>query len=109
MNEEMDNALDQLLRDHAPDPVADDGFCASLTESLPPRKPPIKWPLAVGILAGMLACWLSVGTAPIVLNGWRDWIAGDLTSSALALIVLLVGLDLMALAWVLTDRDEPAF
>lgn len=109
MNDEIDDAIDHLLRDHAPDPVADDGFCAGLIERLPPRKPPIKWPLAMGVLAGALACWISVSAAPVALSGWRDWISGDLTSSALALLVLLTGLNLMTLAWTLTEAHEPAF
>lgn len=109
MNDEIDNAIEHLLRDHAPNPVADDGFCAGLNERLPPRKPPIKWPLAVGILAGLLACWLSVSAAPAALIGWHDWISGDLTSPALALLVSLAGLNLMALAWTLTEAQEPTF
>lgn len=109
MNDEFDNAIDHLLRDHAPDPVTDDGFCASLIDSLPPRKPPIKWPLAIGILTGLLACWLSMNAAPVALIGWNDWISGDLTSSALVLLALLTGLNMMTLAWTLIEAQESAF
>lgn len=109
MNDEFDNAIDHLLRNHAPDPVTDDGFCSSLINRLPPRNPPIKWPLAIGIVSGLLACWLSMNAAPVASIGWNDWLAGDLTSSALAHIASLAGLNLMALAWTLTEAQEPAF
>lgn len=108
MNDDTDNAIDRLLRDSAPDPVADKGFCAGLIERLPPRRPRAKWPLAVGVVAGILACWLSMRSAQIAVAGWHDWLAGDLTSSALVLLVLAAGLGLLALAWALAEAQEHA-
>lgn len=109
MNDKIDNAIERLLREAAPDPVADEGFCAGLVERLPPHRPHAQWPLAVGIVAGMLACWFSMSAAPAALIGWHDWISGDLTSPALALLASLAGLNLMALAWTLIEAQEPTF
>lgn len=108
MNEEIDNAIECLMRDHAPGPVADDGFCADLINRLPPRRPRAKWPIAVGVVAGALACWFSMRSAQVVLAGWHDWLSGDLTSSALALFASVAGLSLLALAWTLDEAQEQA-
>jgi hypothetical protein len=108
MNDEIDDTIQRLLRAAAPDPVADEGFCAGLVEMLPPHRPRAQWPLAVGIVAGMLACWFSMQSAPVALAGWQDWLAGDLTSSALVLLATAAGLGLLALAWTLVEANEQA-
>jgi hypothetical protein len=108
MNDETGDAIDRLLRDAAPEPVADEGFCASLVETLPPRRPRAGWPLATGIVAGIAACWLNLRSARIALAGWHDWLAGDLTPSALVLLAAAAGLGLLALAWTLAEAKEQA-
>jgi hypothetical protein len=108
MNDKIDDAIERLLREAAPDPVADEGFCADLIERLPPHRPRAKWPLAVGIVAGMLACWFSVGSAQVSLAGWHDLLSGDLTSSALVLLISATGLSLLTLAWTLAEAHEQA-
>lgn len=108
MNDKFDYAIERLLREAAPDPVADEGFCAGLVERLPPHRPRAQWPLSVGIVAGMLTCWFSMQSAPVALEGWQDWLAGDLTSSALVLLASAAGLGLLALAWTLAEANEQA-
>lgn len=104
----IDNTIEQLLREAAPDPVADEGFCADLIGRLPPRRARSEWPLAVGLIAGMLACWLTLRSAPVAAIGWQDWLAGDLTSAPLVLLVSAAGLGLLALAWTLVEAQEQA-
>ncbi|MFM7404703.1 MAG: hypothetical protein ACKO1N_11610 [Erythrobacter sp.] len=108
MNDETDDAVDRLLRASAPDPVADEGFCARLAEALPPRSQRARWPLATGIVAGIAACWLSLRSAQIALAGLHDWLAGDLTASALVLLAAGAVLGLLALAWTLAEAKEQA-
>ncbi|HSF12766.1 MAG TPA: hypothetical protein VLA50_07310 [Erythrobacter sp.] len=108
MNDEFDDAIDRLLLASAPDPVADEGFCKRLVETLPQRRPRAKWPLAVGVLAGIAACWITMGSAQVMLAGWQDWLAGDLTPSALVLVAAVAGLGLLALAWTLAEAQEQA-
>lgn len=106
MNDEAEDAIDRLLRDAAPDPVADDGFCARLAEHLPPRPRRVRWPLASGILAGIATCWLALRSSRIALAGWHDWLAGDLTQPALVLLAAAAGTGLLALAWTLAEAQE---
>lgn len=108
MNDKIDDAIERLLREATPDPVVDEGFCASLFERLPPPRPHAKWPLAVGVVAGMMACWFSMRSARVALVGWHDWLAGDLTSSALVLLASAAGLGLLALAWAFAEAQEQA-
>lgn len=108
MNEDLDDMIDRLLRDDAPAPAPDAGFCADLIERLPPRRRQTLWPLVTGVLAGTLACWFSMRSAPVVLAGWHDWVSGDLTPSALVLLAAVAGLVWLALAWALAEAREPA-
>lgn len=108
MNDKIDDAIDRLLRDSAPDPVVDEGFCAVLIERLPPRRPRANWPLAFGVAVGALACWFSMRSAQVALAGWHDWLSGDLTSTALVLLASVAGLSLLALAWTLAEAQEQA-
>lgn len=108
MNVETDDAIDRLLRDAAPDPVADDGFCARLAETLPPRRPRARWPLAFGIVAGIAACWLTMRSARVAWVGWHDWLEGHVTPSALVLLAAAAVLGLLALAWALAEAQEQA-
>lgn len=108
MNDKIDDAIERLLCEAAPEAVADEGFCAGLIERLPPTCPRPKWPLAVGIVAGMLACWFSMRSARVAQAGWQDWLTGDLTTSALVLLTTAVGIGLLALAWTLAETQEQA-
>jgi hypothetical protein len=108
MNDDIDDGIDRLLRAAAPDPVADEGFCARLAETLPPRRPRTIWPLTVGIVAGIAACWITMGSAQVTQAGWQDWLAGDVTPSALALLAAAAGLCLLALAWALAEAQDQA-
>lgn len=108
MNDEIDDAIALLLFDSAPGPVADEGFCVGVIDSLPPRRGRIRWPLALGVVAGMALCWFSLRSAKIVLAGWAGWLSGDLTSSTLVLIGAVPLLGLLALAWTIAEAQEPA-
>jgi hypothetical protein len=108
MNDEIDDGIDRLLRAGAPDPVADEGFCARLAEALPPRRSGARWPVALGIVAGIAACWITMGSAQVTQAGWQDWLAGELTPSALVLLAAAAGLCLLALAWALAEAQEQA-
>ena len=91
MNDQIDDAMDRLLREDAPGAVADEGFSVGLVESLPLRRPRAKWPLAVGIMAGTLGYWFTMQSAKVALTGWQDWLLGNLTSSALVLLASVAG------------------
>lgn len=108
MNDEIGDAIDRMLRDYAPDPVVDEGFCSHVMNSVPLRRPRAQWPLAIGALAGTLACWFTMGSAQVAMTGWQDWLSGDLTATTLALIASTAGLSLLALAWALTEAQDQA-
>jgi hypothetical protein len=108
MNDDLDAAVDRLLRDHAPVPVADAGFCNDLLDRLPPRRPRAQWPLGIGVAAGALACWFSMQSAQVALAGWHDWLSGNLTASTLLLAGSAAGLSLLAMAWALAEAQEQA-
>lgn len=106
MNDDIDDVIDAMLRDQFDAPVADNGFCERMVERLPARRRRANWPLSVGVLAGVVLCWFSLWSAPIAYAGWRDWLAGDLSASAMTLFVAMTGMAILALAWTIAEADD---
>lgn len=98
--------LDILLRKQFDGPVADDGFSARVMARLPGRQQRIKWPMFAGTFAGLLAYWLSLWFAPISHSGWKDWISGGPTDSAISLFIAAMGIAVSTLVWALSEMDE---
>jgi hypothetical protein len=101
-----DNDIDALLRKQFEGPVPDNGFCNRVMDQLPARQRHKNWPLIAGALAGIAACWLSLWSAPIAHSGWRDWLSGDLSASAMALFITTMSMAILALAWTIAEADE---
>ena len=94
-----DDALDALLRREFEGAVPDDGFCDRVMQHLP------AWPLWSGIAAGAAACALSLSSMPMFQLGWRDWVGGELSAPAIALLLVLAGMSLLAMCWSLAEAD----
>jgi len=106
MNDAMDDAVDALLREQFEGPVADDGFCASVMDRLPPRRRRNQWPMVAGILAGVATCWFSLWSAPIAYNGWQDWLSGAPSAATMALFIAMISMAILALAWTIAEADD---
>jgi len=106
MNTQHDDPIEALLRKGFDGPVPDDGFSARVMARLPPRPRRIGWPLWLGIAAGALACWSSLVSSPVLSTGWRAWIAGQLTSSAIIMLLAMVSMSLLALCWSLAEAED---
>lgn len=106
MNDEMEDELDVLLREHFDGPVPDVGFCDRVMDRLPARRRCNQWPMASGTLAGVVMCWFSLWSAPITYIGWRDWLSGELSGSTNALFISIMGMAILALAWTIAEADD---
>jgi hypothetical protein len=106
MNNGMEDAIDVLLREQFEGPVPVGEFCDRVMDQLPARRRQNWWPLAAGLLAGVAMCWISLWSAPIVSIGWRDWRSGDLSASAIALLVAIMSMAVLALAWTMAEADD---
>ncbi|MEK6638160.1 MAG: hypothetical protein AABY88_08765 [Pseudomonadota bacterium] len=106
MNNEMEDIFDVELRKQFKEPVPDDGFCDRVMEQLPARPRRNKWPLATGALAGMATCWFSLVFSPITYVGWRDWLSGELSASAIVLFISMMSMAILALAWTIAEADD---
>ncbi|MEQ1672171.1 MAG: hypothetical protein ABL893_15045 [Hyphomicrobium sp.] len=106
MNDEMENAIDLLLREQFEASVADDGFCDHVMARLPAIRRRNTWPLAAGTFAGLATCWFSLWFSPITYAGWRDWFSGELSASAIALFISMMTMTILALAWTITETDD---
>lgn len=106
MNDEAEDAVDALLREHFEEPVADDGFCASVLDRLPPRRRRNQWPMVVGIVAGVATCWFSLWSAPIAYNGWQDWLSGAPSAATMTLFIAMISMTVLALAWTIAEADD---
>ncbi|QIG53728.1 DUF5056 domain-containing protein [Altererythrobacter sp. BO-6] len=106
MSDEIEDALDELLREQFAGPVADGGFSLSVMEQLPARRRRKDWPLAIGTLGGVATCWLSLRSSPIAYAGWQDWLSGDLSASAGALLVAIASMAVLAMAWSIAETDD---
>lgn len=105
-NEEMDGMIDGLLRERFEGPVPADDFCDRVMDRLPARRRRSNWPLAAGALAGMTTCWFSLWSAGVTYAGWRDWLAGQASASAMALFIAMIGMAILALVWTIAEADE---
>lgn len=103
MNDPQDDLLETLLRRSFDGPVRDDGFTDRLMRDLPPRRRRIAWPLWLGLLIGSAACWLSLLRVPALLVGWRDGLAGELSSHVIGLWLVMGLLALLAVGWSWVD------
>ena len=99
MNDEMEEAIDVLLRGRFEGPIPDDGFCQSVMDRLPARRHRISWPLVVGTLAGAAMCWFSLWSSPIPYIGW-------MSGSAIALFISMISMPILALAWTIAEADD---
>jgi hypothetical protein len=106
MTKEIDDALDALLREQFDGPVPDDGFCLTVMDRLPARRRHGNWPMVAGISAGVALCWLTLWFSPIANAGWRDWLSGEPSASALALLIAMTGLAVLTLAWTIAEATD---
>ena len=106
MNHPHDDATDAFLRKQFDGPVADNGFSERVMQQLPPRRRRTVWPPWVGILAGAGACWLSLLTTPFLHAGWKGWMSGELSISAIALISAIAGMSLLACWWSTMEAED---
>jgi hypothetical protein len=106
MNDEIEDVIDALLREQFEGPVPADGFCDEVMERLPARRRHFRWPLAAGVVAGVAMCWFSLWSAPIMYIGWQEWISGELSASAIALLFSIMSMAVLALAWTIAEADD---
>ncbi len=106
MNHENDDSLDKLLRDAFDGPVADGGFSERVMQVLPPRRRAASWVSAAGVCAGAIACWLALGTAPVLRAGWQDWLHRDASPAAIILFLVVVVMSLLGLGWGLAEVED---
>lgn len=106
MNDEIEDAVDVLLREQFEGPVPVDGFCDRVMDRLPAGRRRSTWPLAAGVLAGVAMCGFSLWSAPITSIGWRDWLSGEPSASAIALFIVMSGMAILALAWTIAEADD---
>jgi hypothetical protein len=105
MNESHDDTIEALLRRQFDGPVADDGFSDRVMQHLPPRRRRATWPLWMGVLIGIAACWICIDSVPLLQNGWRDWLAGEPSMSAIGMLVMMAAMSLLALIWSLAESS----
>jgi hypothetical protein len=106
MNHQHDEAIDALLRQQFDGYVSDHGFSERVMQRLPPRRRPMAWPLWIGIAMGTAACWLSLAFSPLLHVGWRNWMHGELSASAIALLITMAGMSLLASWWGVVEADD---
>ncbi len=106
MSEQDNDAVERLLLEHFEGPVPDDGFCDRAMRRLPSRRRLQAWPLALGMTVGGVLCWLSLLSAPLLRTGWRDWLSGNWSASAVILAATMAGVSLLALAWTAMEAED---
>ncbi|HEY4147237.1 DUF5056 domain-containing protein [Pinirhizobacter sp.] len=103
MNAPHEDAIDALLRRQFEGPVADDGFSDRVMQQLPLRRRRVVWPLWLGVLMGAVACWICLASVPLLHIGWRDWLAGELSTSAIGMWLAMAVVSLLAMGWGLME------
>ena len=100
-----DASLDALLRRQSDGPVADDGFSDRVLQHVPARRRTRRWQLPAAILLGLGACGWSLSATPLLRAGWQDWLRGQVSPSAVALLLALATVSLLASWWALAESD----
>lgn len=100
-----DGAVEALLRKHFDGPVPDGGFSDAVMRRLPPRRRRVAWPLWAGSATGVVACWLGLSRASLLLAGWHDWMRGDISMPAVAMLLAVAGMALLATWWALAEAE----
>lgn len=106
MNDETDDVIDALLRQHFEGPVPDDGFCESVMDRLPARRHRNNWLMAAGTFAGVAMCWFSLWSAPIAYIGWQDWLSGEISASAITLFISMTSMAILAMVWTIAEAED---
>ena len=106
MSHPNDDAIEALLRKQFDGPVSDEGFSERVMQRLPPRRHRMAWPLWAGVVAGAGACWLTLLSSPLLHDGWRNWMRGELSASAIALLLAIAGMSLLASWWSVAEADD---
>lgn len=105
-NDPHDDAIEALLRRQFAGAVPDDGFCERVMRRLPPRRRRRTWPVWVGMLAGGALCGASLLPLPLLRAGWQDWLHGDWSVSAIALLSAIACMSLLALGWAWAELHD---
>jgi hypothetical protein len=100
-----DDAVDALLRRQFEGAVPEAGFCDRVMQQLPMRARRRAWPLWSGIATGAATCSLSLLATPMLRLGWSDWVSGELSAPAIAMLFALAGISLLAMCWSLAEAD----
>ena len=106
MNESHDDTIEALLRRQFEGPVADDGFSERVMQHLPQRRRRTTWLVWLGVLMGAAACWICMDRVPLLHAGWRDWLAGEPSMSAIGMWVMMIAMSLLALGWGLVESRD---
>ncbi|BFI96655.1 MAG: hypothetical protein RSP_21650 [Rhodanobacter sp.] len=106
MNDVHDDGIEALLRRGFDGPIPDGGFSERVMQRLPARRRRIAWPLWGGVLAGVAAGWASLSRSPLLHDGWRDWLHGDWSMPAIALLLAVAGMSLLACGWGVLEAGE---
>ena len=107
MNHPDDEEIEALLRKQFHGSIPDDGFSDRLMQQLPPRRRGLAmWPVWGGILAGTGACWLSLLPSQLLHVGWRNWISGEWSVSAITLMAAVAGMSLLACWWTMMEAED---
>jgi len=106
MSHSNDDAIEALLRKQFDGPVADEGFSERVMGRLPPRRHQTAWPLWAGVVAGTTACWLTALFSPLLHEGWRNWMHGELSASSVTMLLAIAGMSLLASWWSVAEADD---
>jgi hypothetical protein len=106
MSHGQDDAIEALLRRQFDGPLADEGFSERVMHKLPPRRRRKAWPLWAGVAIGTGACWLSLSFSPLLHAGWRNWMHGAHSASAIAMLLAIAGMTLLATWWSVAEADD---
>lgn len=106
MNKSHGDTIEALLRQQFEGPVADDGFSERVMQHLPLRRRRTAWPLCLGVLTGAATCWVCLINVPLLHVGWRDWVAGELSTSVIGMWLAMAVMSLLAMGWGLTESKN---
>lgn len=103
MSEMTDQELDELLRRDFAVGVADEGFSERVMRALPPRQGQKPWLLPLATLTGGLLAWLALLPSPLLQQATREWLAGDIGPTSVAVYALLLGVGVLGCVWALEE------
>jgi hypothetical protein len=105
MTHQIEQNVDELLRDYYEPLVADDGFCEQVMQKIPAQRKYNYTYFLITLLIGLCVFLWQLTSTALFQHGWQDWMQGDMSLSAVGLCAVLFSMTVCLSWWLLSESE----